>query len=85
MALLAPALPLAAPNAAPFLLALVRDDGVMLPIASHDRGRWRMPWPLPAKEADVPVRLEDCPLAWWGLPQRHANGRCTSPARRRVP
>ena len=65
---LAPAVPLAAPNAAPFVVALVRDDGVMLPIASHDGGRWRMPWPAPAKEAEVPVRLEDCPLAWWGLP-----------------
>ncbi len=67
-ALLAPAVPLAAPNPPPFVVALVRDDGVMLPIASHDRGRWRMPWPAPAKEAEVPVRVEDCPLAWWGLP-----------------
>jgi len=67
-ALLAPAAPLAAPQPPPFVLALVRDDGVMIPIASHDRGRWRTPWPGPAKEAEVPVRLEDCPLAWWGLP-----------------
>ena len=59
---------LVAPHPPPFVLALVRDDGVMLPIASHDDGRWRMPWPAPAKEAEVPVRVEDCPLAWWGLP-----------------
>ncbi len=51
-----------------FLLAIVRDDGVMLPAAAYDRGRWRSPWPGPAKEAEVPVRIEDCPLAWWGLP-----------------
>jgi hypothetical protein len=51
-----------------FVLAVVRDDGVMLPVATHDRGRWRTPWPGPAKEAEVPVRFEDCPLAWWGLP-----------------
>ncbi len=50
-----------------FIVAIVRDDGVMLPVATHDRGRWRMPWPGPAREAEVPVRLEDCPLAWWGL------------------
>jgi hypothetical protein len=50
-----------------FVLAVVRDDGVMLPVAAHDRGRWRTPWPGPAREAEVPVRLEDCPLAWWGL------------------
>lgn len=50
-----------------FAVAIVRDDGVMLPVATADRGRWRTPWPAPAKEAEVPVRLEDCPLAWWGL------------------
>ena len=66
-AILAPAAPLAASQSDAFLVALVRDDGVMLPVAAHDRGRWRMPWPGPAKEAEVPVRLEDCPLAWWGL------------------
>jgi len=52
----------------PFTVAIVRDDGILLPVATHDRGRWRMPWPGPQREADVPVRLEDCPLAWWGLP-----------------
>ena len=51
-----------------FIVAVVRDAGVMVPVATFDRGRWRMPWPGPAKEAQVPVRLEDCPLAWWGLP-----------------
>jgi hypothetical protein len=51
-----------------FTVAVVRDDGVVLPVATHDRGRWRTPWPGPAKEAEVPVRVEDCPLAWWGLP-----------------
>ncbi len=58
----------AAPPSDAFVLAVVRDDGVMLPVATHDRGRWRTPWPGPAKEAEVPVRIEDCPLAWWGLP-----------------
>lgn len=67
-ALLAPAPPDAAPTPPPFVIALVRDDGVMLPIASQDRGRWRAPWPGPLKEAEVPVRIEDCPLAWWGVP-----------------
>ena len=52
-----------------FVIAIVRDDGVMLPAAAFDRGRWRMPWPGPAKEAIVPVTLGDCPLAWWGLPE----------------
>jgi hypothetical protein len=51
-----------------FIVAIVRDDGLVLPVATQDRGRWRTPWPGPAKEAEVPVRLGDCPLAWWGLP-----------------
>lgn len=57
----------ASAQSSPFTVALVRDDGVMLPVSTYDRGRWRMPWPGPQKEADVPVRLDDCPLAWWGL------------------
>ena len=65
--LAAAAHPAAAPGDS-FLVAVVRDDGVVLPIAAHDRGRWRTPWPGPAREAEVPVRVEDCPLAWWGLP-----------------
>ena len=54
----------------PFVVAIVRDDGIVLPVAAFNDGRWRMPWPGPAREAEVPVRLEDCPLAWWGLPSR---------------
>jgi hypothetical protein len=50
-----------------FIVAIVRDDGLVLPVATLDRGRWRTPWPSPVKEAEVPVRLDDCPLAWWGL------------------
>lgn len=58
----------AAAEPGPFVVAVVRDDGIVLPVATFDRGRWRTPWPGVAKEAEVPVRLEDCPLAWWGLP-----------------
>lgn len=67
LALLAGA-PVTAQAQSPVTLAVVRDDGVILPVATHDRGRWRAPWPTPAREAEVPVRLDDCPLAWWGLP-----------------
>jgi hypothetical protein len=66
-ALLAPAASLSG-SSSPFAVAIVRDDGVMLPVATFDRGRWRTPWPGPARQAEVPVRVEDCPLAWWGLP-----------------
>ena len=68
LALCLPLLPWSArAQEVPFLLAVVRDDGVVVPVTTHDRGRWRMPWPGAAKEAEVPVRVDDAPLAWWGL------------------
>lgn len=62
-----PGAPRGASDEHAFVLAIVRDDGLVRPVAVHRAGRWRSPWPGPASEADVPVRLEDCPLAWWGL------------------
>lgn len=49
-----------------FVVAVVRDDGLIRPIASVDRGRWRAPWPRPARRVDVPIRLRDVPRSWWG-------------------
>lgn len=64
--LLAPVvLAMARPSDA-FVIAIVRDDGVMVPVAVQDRGQWRGPWPGPVKEAVVPLTLDDCPRAWWG-------------------
>ena len=68
LACLIAGLTVAQAQTSPFTVAIVRDDGALLPVATYDRGRWRLPWPGPQKEAEVPVRLEDCPLAWWGLP-----------------
>lgn len=56
------------PPADAFVIAVVRDDGVMVPAATYENGRWRMPWPEPARETEVTVRVDDCPPAWWGLP-----------------
>ncbi len=50
-----------------FTLAVVRRDGVLLPIASYDNGHWFRRWPSPATERDVPMRLEDVPGEWWGI------------------
>jgi hypothetical protein len=67
IALMAPVVLATAGPSDAFVIAVVRDDGVIVPAAAHDRGRWRMPWPGPVKEAVVPVTIDDCPLAWWGL------------------
>ncbi len=56
------------PPAAPrrFRLAVVRRDGVLLPFASYDAGRWENSWPPPALNGEVPISLRDIPKKWWG-------------------
>jgi hypothetical protein len=49
---------------APFLLAVLRQDGVLVPFASYD-GRWRNTWPTPRASVDVPITFEDVPRRWW--------------------
>jgi hypothetical protein len=49
-----------------FLVAVVRDDGLIRPMAAVDRGRWRESWPKAAKQVEVPIRLRDVPRRWWG-------------------
>jgi hypothetical protein len=56
----------AAEDAAPFLLAVMRRDGVVLPFASYDGRRWRNPWPAPSLTPEVPLSLRDVPAGWWG-------------------
>lgn len=49
---------------APFTLAVLRQDGILIPFASFD-GRWRTTWPTPGSRIDVPITLDDIPLRWW--------------------
>lgn len=50
-----------------FTIAVVRRDGLMVPVASYDAGHWFNRWPLPAAERDVPLSMSDVPEDWWGL------------------
>ncbi len=50
-----------------FTLAVMRRDGVMVPIVSYDNGHWFRRWPLPAAERDVPLTMRDVPPDWWGI------------------
>jgi hypothetical protein len=63
----APALP-AAPDAddvAPFVISVLRRDGITIPFAAFDGKNWSTPWPQ-GPEKDPPADLGSIPRAWWG-------------------
>jgi hypothetical protein len=48
--------------------AVIRGDGVLIPIATRTGTRWSHTWPVPVKAADVPLGLDGIPKRWWGKP-----------------
>ena len=73
--LLAPALPAppAAQDETPFVLGVLRRDGVVFPFAAFDGKNWDSPWPADLRSAELPISLTDVPSRWWGkagLPSR---------------
>lgn len=53
----------------PFSLAVLRQDGILIPFATYD-GTWKNHWPVPRVAFDVPVALDDVPRDWW--PEKRA-------------
>jgi hypothetical protein len=51
---------------APFVLGVLRRDGIVLPFASYDGRRWQAPWPGDPKFAELPISLESIDRDWWG-------------------
>ena len=51
---------------APFLLSVLRRDGLVLPFAAFDGRRWSRRWPerIPL---ELPISLDDVPEYWWGI------------------
>jgi hypothetical protein len=49
-----------------FTVAVLRRDGVLIPIGNQRRGRWSKDWPEPGKPFDMPITLDDVPDEWWG-------------------
>jgi hypothetical protein len=47
-------------------IAVLRGDGILIPIATRTGTRWSNTWPVPAKAADVPLGLDGIPKRWWG-------------------
>jgi hypothetical protein len=50
----------------PFVLGVLRRDGVVLPFASYDGRRWQAPWPADPRTAELPISLDSIDRDWWG-------------------
>jgi hypothetical protein len=50
----------------PVTVAVLRGDGVLVPIATRTGKTWSQTWPVPVKAADVPLEVDDVPKRWWG-------------------
>jgi hypothetical protein len=60
--------PAAASSPGIVTIAVLRGDGVLIPIATRSGSKWANTWPVPAKAADVPLALDGIPKRWWGKP-----------------
>jgi hypothetical protein len=49
-------------------IAVLRGDGVLIPIVTRSGSKWTHTWPVPVKAADVPLALDGIPKRWWGKP-----------------
>jgi len=49
-------------------IAVVRGDGVLIPIVTRTGSKWANTWPVPLKAANVPLGLDGIPKRWWGKP-----------------
>ena len=53
------------------VLAVVRDDGILLPFAAFNGRKWSAPWPVLQRPfgpstIELPVNLASVPRDWWG-------------------
>jgi len=55
-------------GAAPFLIAALRRDGIVIPFAAFDGRNWKEPWPRQVEGSDLPLTLQSIPRDWWGKP-----------------
>jgi len=52
---------------APFMVGVLRRDGVILPFAEFDGKHWTVPWPAAGlDDVDIPINLEAISRRWWG-------------------
>jgi hypothetical protein len=58
--------PVKADQGAPFLIGVLRRDGVVSPFASFDGNDWDASWPSDLSSVEVPISLDAVPRKWWG-------------------
>ena len=57
------------PSSDHLVLAVVRNDGILLPFAAFNGRKWSVPWPVMDRSGGVvelPVNLASVPRDWWG-------------------
>lgn len=50
----------------PITFAVLRGDGILIPIATRTGAKWAQTWPVPIKAIDVPLAIDEVPKRWWG-------------------
>ena len=60
-------------DAQPFVLGVLRRDGVVTPFASFDGKDWTAPWPDDLLNVELPIALDGIPRKWWGKPGPQAS------------
>jgi hypothetical protein len=50
----------------PFVLGVLRRDGIVSPFAVFDGKNWTAPWPTDLRSLELPIGLESVPRKWWG-------------------
>jgi hypothetical protein len=53
------------PSDRPITIAVLRRDGVVIPIVSYGIGGWTNHWPAPGRKVDIPISVSDVPKSWW--------------------
>lgn len=51
-----------------FVVGAMRADGVVLPFAEYDNGKWSAPWPRSVRELEIPATLDIIPEKWLSGP-----------------
>jgi hypothetical protein len=54
-----------APSGESCTFAVLRRDGVVVPFASYEAGRWQNRWPDPGRRLDIPFSVDATPRSWW--------------------
>jgi hypothetical protein len=61
-----------AADTAPFLVATLRRDGIVIPFATFDGKSWLAAWPQDIEADNLPESLQAVPREWWGKPGRQS-------------